>query len=66
LSVQSLEAFVEAIEGHLRARRGVDHILSPRDFALARGWYQAGVPLATVLVGMDRAVRDMLALMRGD
>jgi Arc/MetJ family transcription regulator len=55
LSVQSLEAFVEAIEGHLRARRGVDHILSPRDFALARGWYQAGVPLATVLVGMDRA-----------
>jgi hypothetical protein len=51
----ALEAFVEAIEGHLRARRGVDHILSPRDFALARGWHEAGVPLATVLVGMDRA-----------
>jgi Arc/MetJ family transcription regulator len=50
-----LEAFVEAIESHLRARRGVDHILSPRDFALARGWNQAGVPLATVLVGIDRA-----------
>ena len=50
-----LEAYVEAIEGHLRARRGVDHILSPRDFALARGWHDAGVPLATVLVGMDRA-----------
>ena len=50
-----LEAYVEAIEGHLRARRGVDHILSPRDFALARGWHAAGVPLATVLVGMDRA-----------
>ena len=30
---------MEAIEGHLRARRGVDHILSPRDFALARAWY---------------------------
>ena len=51
----ALEAYVEAIEGHLRARRGVDHILSPRDFALARGWHDAGVPLATVLVGMDRA-----------
>ena len=51
----ALEAYVEAIEGHLRARRGVEHILSPRDFALARGWHEAGVPLATVLVGMDRA-----------
>jgi len=50
-----LEAYVEAIEGHLRARRGVDHILSPRDFALAKAWHAAGVPLATVLVGMDRA-----------
>ena len=46
---------MEAIESHLRARRGMDHILSPRDFGLARGWHQAGVPLATVLVGMDRA-----------
>lgn len=50
-----LEAYVKAIEGHLRARRGVDHILTPRDFALARGWCTADVPLATVLVGMDRA-----------
>ncbi len=50
-----LEAYVEAIEGHLRARRGVEHILSPRDFALARKWHEAAVPLATVLVGMDRA-----------
>jgi hypothetical protein len=50
-----VEAYVLAIEGHLRARRGVEHILSPRDFAVARGWCHAGVPLATVLVGMDRA-----------
>src|SRR4051812_29435532 len=51
----ALEEYVSAIETHLRARRGVEHILSPRDFALARAWHQAGVPLATVLVGMDRA-----------
>jgi hypothetical protein len=60
-----LEGYVEAIEGHLRARRGVEHILSPRDFALARGWHEAGVPLATVLVGMDRAfeaARDVTSL----
>jgi hypothetical protein len=50
-----LPPFVEAIEGHLRARRGTEHILSPRDFGIARGWFQAGIPLAAVLVGMDRA-----------
>ena len=50
-----LEAFVEAIEGSLRGRRGIDHVLSPREFAIARGWYDAGVPLATVLVGIDLA-----------
>jgi hypothetical protein len=50
-----VEAYVEAIEAHLRARRGVDHMLSPRDFGQARAWHHAGVPLATVLVGIDRA-----------
>jgi Arc/MetJ family transcription regulator len=50
-----VEAYVQAIETHLRARRGMDHILSPRDFALARSWHATGVPLATVLIGMDRA-----------
>jgi hypothetical protein len=50
-----LEAFVEAIEATLRARRGKEHVLSPRDFALARGWHEAGVPLATVLVAIDAA-----------
>jgi len=50
-----VQGYVEAIEAHLKARRGVDHILSPRDFALARSWHEGGVPLATVLVGMDRA-----------
>lgn len=49
----SLEAFVEAIETALRARRGKEHVLSPHDFALARGWHAAGVPLAAVLVGLD-------------
>ena len=51
----SLEAFVEAIEAVLRARRGREHVLSPHDFALARSWHAAGVPLAAVLVGIDAA-----------
>ena len=50
-----LEAFVEAIEAAMRSRRGKEHVLSPRDFALARGWHEAGVPLATVLVAIDAA-----------
>jgi hypothetical protein len=52
---EDLDAYVAAIEAHLRARRGQDHALATRDFALARRWSQAGVPLATVLVGIDRA-----------
>jgi len=51
----ALEAFVEAIEAAFRARRGKDHALSPRDFALARGFHEAGVSLATVLVAIDAA-----------
>ena len=30
-------------------------MLAPRDFALARGFFEAGVPLATVLVAIDAA-----------
>jgi hypothetical protein len=51
----ALEAFVEAIEAAFRARRGKDHVLSPRDFALARGLHDAGVSIATVLVAIDAA-----------
>jgi hypothetical protein len=47
--------YVEAIERHLGTRRGREHVLSPRDFALARSWYGARIPLATVLSGIDRA-----------
>jgi hypothetical protein len=50
-----LEAYVEAIEGHFRTRRGAPTTLTPRDFALARGWHQAGIPLAVVLLAMDGA-----------
>ncbi len=50
-----LLAYVEAIEASLRARRGRDTALSPRDFALAKSWHEAGVSLATVLVGIDHA-----------
>jgi hypothetical protein len=50
-----LEAFVEAVEAALRSRRGREHALSPRDFALVRGWHEAGVSLATVLVAIDAA-----------
>ena len=50
-----LESYVEGIETAFRSRRGVDHVLSPREFALARGWHEAGIRLATVLVAIDVA-----------
>ena len=50
-----LESYMEGIETAFRGRRGVDHVLSPREFALARGWYEAGIPLATILVAIDLA-----------
>lgn len=56
-----IESFVQAIETALRSLRGKEHVLSPRDFSLARSWYEAGVPLATVLVAIDAAFeRDPL------
>ena len=42
-----LEAFVEAIEQAFRARRGKEHVLAPREFALAKGFYEAGVSLVS-------------------
>jgi len=51
----ALESFVDAIETTFRERRGVPCDLSPREFALARGWFEAGIPLATVLVAVDLA-----------
>jgi len=51
----ALEAFVAAIEAAFRARRGKEHVLTPRDFAIARGFHEAGVELATVLVAIDAA-----------
>ncbi len=50
-----LEAFVEAIEQAFRARRGKEHVLAPREFALAKGYHEAGVSLATVRVAIDAA-----------
>ena len=63
---KDLEAFVAAIERHFSARRGHEHVLSPRDFALAREWHSAGVPLATVLAGIDRVLtpeKDVASLL---
>jgi len=50
-----LEAYLVAIERHFSTHRGAEHVLSPRDFALAKAWHAAGLPLAAVLAGIDRA-----------
>jgi len=55
LKDRALEAYVSAIERHFQQRRGSPHVLSPHDFALARGWYDAGIPVGSVLRGIDNA-----------
>ena len=50
-----LEAYVASIEGHLTRRRGRDHVLTPKEFQLACSWYNARLPLNTVLAGIDDA-----------
>lgn len=50
--------FVAAIERHLTRLRGREHALPPPDFALAKAWFEAGVPLVNVLAGLDAAFDD--------
>ena len=50
-----LQAFVQALEAWFTRHRGREHVLSPQDFSLARGWHAAGVSLAEVLTVLDEA-----------
>jgi len=56
VSDPDLSDYVVTLERHWTLRRGVPHTLSPRDFALARGWFAAGIPLHAVLAGIERAL----------
>ena len=42
----------------MQARRGVDHILTPRDFALARGWYRRAATAGHGAGGHGPGVRE--------
>ncbi len=48
-------AYVEAIEAAFSRRLGREFVLSPPDFALARTWHAARIPIANVLTGVDDA-----------
>ncbi len=50
-----LAEYLAALEQALTRRLGREHVLSPPDFRLAREWYAAGLPLATLLAGIDAA-----------
>ncbi len=50
-----LEAYVSAVERQLGRHIGREHVLSPPDFQLARAWHAAGLPLSTLLAGVDEA-----------
>lgn len=50
-----LEAYVAAVERQLGRHLGREHVLSPPDFQLAQAWHSAGLPLASLLAGVDAA-----------
>ena len=43
------------IEEHFQKRRGMPSLLSPLDWALIESFQEAGIPLETVLRGIDVA-----------
>jgi hypothetical protein len=48
-------AYYRAVEDCFAALRGTPFLLRPKDFALLRSWWSAGVPLAAVLAGLSEA-----------
>lgn len=61
-----LSAYVTALEAAFTQARGREQVLSPHDFALARAWHAAGIPLALVVDEMARGGRraNSLAYLR--
>lgn len=47
------DPYLLAIEETFNRRRGAPHLLSPRDWAMADAWRQAGVPLRIALQGIE-------------
>jgi hypothetical protein len=45
-------AYYRAVEDHFARLRGTVFVISPKDYALLRGWWRDGVPLAAVLAGV--------------
>lgn len=52
------ESYYQTIAREFIGRRGAPFYLSPKDVALIEGWEKAGVPLNTVLEGMDKAIEN--------
>ncbi|MBN2370718.1 MAG: hypothetical protein JXO72_09525 [Vicinamibacteria bacterium] len=54
--------YVEMIEERLGRLRGKERPLTPPEFALARRWYRAGVPIARVTQCLEEAGTEALSL----
>src|SRR5262245_35629429 len=53
------------IEEYFWKKRGAHLLVSPLDWAIMEAWHQAGVPLATVFQGIDRAFESYRRSRRG-
>ena len=54
------DRYFQEISRAFLARRGAPFFLSPKDLDLIASWEKAGVPLAVVLEGIDRAFAPLL------
>ena len=45
--------YLREVEQHFRMRRGSPLLISPRDWALAVSWFEQGIPLSSVIAGID-------------
>lgn len=45
-------AYYRAVEDHFCRLRGTPFLFSPKDFAYLRQWWEQGIPLSAVLVGL--------------
>jgi hypothetical protein len=54
--------YIETLETHLGRLRGKERALSPPEFALARHWYRAGIPVALITQCLETAGTGTLSL----
>jgi hypothetical protein len=60
------EFYFQQIEDAFRAGKGAPLVLSPTDWQLIAAWYKTRIPLAAVLIGIERSFKNFRCRYLGD